>query len=136
MSRLCVENNHATPRMTTRPSSPVKRPILDAYDFKNHATLVGLLSANAESVFHHLGRFFHVVFARVIEPAENRAYVHLLAGLDFEYHSHRRVDRLVLAVASRANHIRGDADVLGQDRADIPRARRRDLTHAGSVGKK
>ena len=55
IARLCVEHNHAIPRMTTRPSSPVKRPISDADDLEDQVPLVRLLSGDAEGVLDHLG---------------------------------------------------------------------------------
>src|SRR5215467_6880828 len=77
MARLWVEISQARLMMTMRPRIPVNRPIL-SHDFQNQLPLVGLLGGDPERIFDHFRGFLHAVFARVIDPAEDRSGVYLL----------------------------------------------------------
>src|SRR5215831_2576886 len=132
MACLWVENNHAMPRITARPRNPVNLPMLSD-DFQDEFALVRLLSGDAEGILHHIGGFFYAILACVVDAAQHAARVHLLAGLDLEDDAHSGVDLIFLAVAARADHVAGDADILGVDSGYVSAARRGNFTHARGV---
>src|ERR1700722_16860924 len=138
MARLWAEKSHATARMTTRPSSPVKRCIRAyalADDFENQFPVVGFLSGNAEGVLDHLRGFFHAVFLGVVEAAKHRPSLHFFANFDFQDHADGRIDGVFLAVAASPDQVGSQADVLSVDDAHVAAARRGHFAHARGVGK-
>src|ERR1700722_13046139 len=118
ISRLWAERSQATASMAIRPNSPVKRCIL-ADDFQNQFAVFGPLRGNAEGVLDHVGGLFHMIFLGVIQPAETRARFHFLADLHFQNHAHRRIDIVLLARATRANHVGREADIGCVNDADV-----------------
>ena len=54
-----------------------------------------------------------MLFAGVIEAAQDAAGIDLLPDFHFEDHADRRIDRIFLGVAARADHGRRLADILG-----------------------
>src|SRR5690348_4991644 len=109
---------------TTRPSSTVKRSMRTlrlADDFENKFADLRRSRRDAESIFDELRGFIDIVFAGVIQAAEDAAGIHFLSDFHFEDHADRGVDRILFGIAAGADHGRSLADVLGVDGADIAR---------------
>src|SRR6202030_2434930 len=87
MARRLLENKYATAMTTTRPSRPVKRSMGSlrlTYDFKNQFAALRRSRSDAESIFDKLRGFVDIVFASVIQAAQDAASVHFLPDLHFE----------------------------------------------------
>src|ERR1019366_4342993 len=118
IARRLLENRYATAMTTTRPSRPVKRSMRSlrlTYDFENKFAALRRSRSDAESIFDKLRGFVDIVFASVIQAAQDAAGVHFLPDLHFEDHADGRVDRILFGIAACANHGRGLADVFGID---------------------
>src|SRR6185437_500139 len=107
MAERFVEKRNATRTMAIRPTTPVYfaialRSLAD--DFENQFALLDGMLREFEGVFYQIGRFRQMLFAGVIDAAQDTAGLDLLSDFDFENHPDGRIDRIFLRIAPGADH--------------------------------
>src|SRR6185312_9520640 len=101
MAERFVEKRNATRTMAIRPTTPVYfaialRSLAD--DFENQFALFDGMLRDFEGVFYQM------LFAGVIDAAQDTAGLDLLSDFDFENHPDGRIDRIFLRIAPGADH--------------------------------
>src|SRR6476646_6889530 len=123
--------------MAIRPTTPVYfaiGPGILTDDCENQFAFFDWMLRDLEGILDQVGRLGQMLFAGVIDAAQDAAGFDFLPDFNFEDYAYGRVDRIFFSVAARADHRRCLTDQLGIDTAHVASAAGGDLLRAGCVG--